>query len=86
MLTIGTNRIAKSLSLALMLLALAPGTARSQTNSPAPAATAPPPSHSTPPAESDQIEQRWMLSGLILVLLGIGAIYLMRKPQTTTGR
>ena len=90
MLTNLITQVAKSFSLALLLLALAvaPGAALSQTNSPAPAVAAPPSSPATPPAEpkSDQIKQRWILSAVIVVLLGIGAVYLVRKPQNAAAK
>ena len=90
MLTNCINRIAKSFFLALLLLTLAvsPGTAQSQTNLPAPATATPLPSQATPPAESksDQIEQRWILSFLIVLLLVIGAAYRVRKPQNAAAK
>jgi len=88
MLTNCLNRIAKSLSLAFMLLALAmtSSTALSQTNSPAPA-----PATTTPPASLEQsnaerVKQRWILSTLIVALLGVGAVYLLRKPQNAAAK
>ncbi|MDB6016941.1 MAG: hypothetical protein JWR19_1430 [Pedosphaera sp.] len=52
--------------------------AASSTTTPA----APIPSAHTQSA-ADQIKQRWLLSGLILVLLGAGAYYLTRKPSAS---
>jgi hypothetical protein len=90
MLTNCITQVAKSLPLVLLLLALAvaSGPALSQTNSPTPAISAPPSSQATPPTEpkSDQIKQRWILSTLIVVLLGIGAVYLARKPQNSMAK
>ena len=90
MLTNGINRIAKLLFLSLVLLALAvsPGIALSQTNLPAPVTASPLPSQAPPSAESksDQIEQRWILSSLIVVLLGVGAAYRARKPQSAAAK
>jgi hypothetical protein len=84
------NRIATSLSLALMLLALplGPGTALSQTNPPASSMPGYAPSHAAPLDQSnaERIKQRWILSTLIAVLLGIGAAYLVRKPQNGTAK
>ncbi len=86
MLTNRIDPIAKSFFLALLMLAMAmaPGAALSQTNSLAPAMAAPPTLQATPPVESksDQIKQRWILSALIVVLLGVGAAYRAHKPQT----
>jgi len=84
------NRIAKLFCLALMLLALTwvSTTGRSQTNPPVPTMSASP---SPPAALSDQsnaerIKQRWILSTLIVVLVGIGAAYRVRKSQNAAGR
>ena len=86
MLTNCLNRIAKSLSLAFMLLALAmtSSTALSQTNSPAPATTTPP--ASLEQSNAEQVKQRWILSTLIVALLGVGAVYLLRKPQNAAAK
>jgi len=85
MLTNCMNRIAKFFYLALLLLALTwvSTTGRSQTNPPVSTISASPPSHTPPPDQSDseRIKQRWILSTLIVVLLGIGAAYRARKPQ-----
>jgi len=84
------NRIAKLFCLALMLLALTwvSTTGRPQTNAPVPTMSASP---SPPAALADQsnaerIKQRWILSTLIVALVGIGAAYRVRKSQNAAGR
>jgi hypothetical protein len=87
MLTNPINRIATLLSLALLLLALASITAPSQTN--IPTTTAAPPSSresSRGQPNAERLKQRWILSTLIVVLLGVGAIYLARKPRNAVGK
>jgi len=86
MLTNCLNRIAKSLSLAFMLLALAmiPSAALSQTHSPAPGTTTPP--ASLEQSNAERVKQRWILSTLIVALLGVGAVYLLRKPQNAAAK
>jgi hypothetical protein len=90
MLTNCMNRIATLFCLALMLLALTwvSTTGRSQTNPPVSTISASPPSHAPLPDQSnaERIKQRWILSTLIVVLLGIGAAYHVRKPQNAAAK
>jgi hypothetical protein len=56
-----------------------PRAAESKTNSP-PVTSAGSPSTSYGPTPAAQIRQRWLLSGLLVVLLGIAVVYL-RRPR-----
>jgi|HubBroStandDraft_5_1064220.scaffolds.fasta_scaffold2014169_1 hypothetical protein len=66
------------IALTIFLVAAPQDTAIAQ--NPSPASAAPEPPHSY---QAENLRQRWYLSGLIVVLLGAGLVYVLKRKHKT---